>query len=288
MKRNTKQKLQYLIWRFKGIHLYAVDIASCLVVLTVAYIILAMLSHSLRLSMIYYYLKDMQITFWSVLILFVGGWAITLIALGYETGGGILSRLEKDILSCIPWKERRAALRIVKDIVKINKIDFNYRRETKIYAPNSFLSRAVLENMDLRNSNFKNADLHYADLRDSKLSWSNFDHANMVETNMRGADLAHANLQCADLTKADLSGATLWGANLDGAILVDTKLKGADLTWAQLEGASVNTEDFIEDLKNWKWSGYEHVKKVYFISQEQTDNGNKILKLRRNLKPIVS
>jgi pentapeptide repeat protein len=92
-----------------------------------------------------------------------------------------------------------------------------------IQLPRAGMTRANLNAVDARNSNFQGADLSYANLHSG-----NFRGSNLSGANLRDADLGDA-----DLCSADLSGASLQGATLDEAELGNADLR--DVKWQQLK-----------------------------------------------------
>jgi hypothetical protein len=85
------------------------------------------------------------------------------------------------------------------------------------------LTRANLNAVDARNSNFRSADLTAADLRSANFRGSNLQNARLI-----GADLTDADLNSANLTGADLA-----GANLDNADLRNSDLR--NLRWQEIQ-----------------------------------------------------
>ena len=95
------------------------------------------------------------------------------------------------------------------------------------------LSRAYLQNVNLRY-----ADLRYANLSGSDLQKANLQFADLSDADLSDADLIYANLSSSDLQSADLSDADLSDANLQGAKLRYANLQGAELSNADLSATN--------------------------------------------------
>lgn len=100
------------------------------------------------------------------------------------------------------------------------------------------LDLANLRGADLSKADMSGADLSLADLCSAKLGRANLSYAelfkaNLTKAKLRHADLSHADLSQADLTGADLTLANLAGARLTGALVTAEQLASA----ASLEGA---------------------------------------------------
>jgi hypothetical protein len=103
----------------------------------------------------------------------------------------------------------------------------------------AILNDANLQEAILNDTNLQGADLDIANLQGAHLSDAKMQGARLDIANLQGADLSDANLQGADLSDANLQGADLSDANLQGADLTDANLQGADLTDANLQGADL-------------------------------------------------
>lgn len=157
--------------------------------------------------------------------------------------------------------------------------DTNFTLEELLKREPIDLSRAMLQQVDLRNRNLEGANFAGADLRGANLSGSlvrgaNFQGADLstktlhgkvhdsgyriLSTNLRGADLSKANFEFASMNRIDLRKATLVGAklinadldkaslgqaNLQGAILRKARLTNATFSGAQLFGADLSGTD---------------------------------------------
>ena len=109
------------------------------------------------------------------------------------------------------------------------------------------LSRAQLQEIDLRGqdlhgvklfrANLSQIDLDLANLSGADLSKADLNGADLSLANLSGAKLGRANLAYAELFKANLSKTKLRNADLSHADLSQADLSGADLTMANLSGA---------------------------------------------------
>jgi len=100
------------------------------------------------------------------------------------------------------------------------------------------LSRADLEDEDLRYLNLKEAALRGAVLDGSDLRYTDLKEATLRGASLKNADLRHANLKEADLSEARLEGADLRKANLKEAQLEIANFDGCDLRDVDLHEAS--------------------------------------------------
>ena len=111
--------------------------------------------------------------------------------------------------------------------------------------PFAHLSRASLDDANLRY-----ADLRGADFTDASMKKTDLSHGDL-----RGADLSGADLQSADLGSANLRKATLWNARLEHANLSNAELQAAvldrtsavnaDFRGAKLGEAKLNGANFL-------------------------------------------
>lgn len=155
------------------------------------------------------------------------------------------------------------------------------------------LSGADLKETNLWGANLNNANLNEADLRRSNLSWAelngiklrlaNLDGADLTNAQLRRADLSGATLQWAkaggvmlneaNLTGVDLKGTVLARANLSEASLIEANLGKVNLNEAILAGAklaktSVETEDWLEKLNEWRIAGAGEIQAGYRIADD--------------------
>lgn len=125
------------------------------------------------------------------------------------------------------------------------------------------LTYAILDSIDLSDSNLRGADLRFADLRKAILGsffenpdWEDVyfvdedlsDYSNSQKPDLLGADLRGVWLMEADLRDAYLSGAYLMDANFGWADLRDADLYyslliGADLSFSNLRNSNLSSSD---------------------------------------------
>ena len=104
------------------------------------------------------------------------------------------------------------------------------------------LSRANLQQSDLRHATFAEMNLSHANMVGVKLVGCYLSRSSLHKADMRATDMSGCHVESADLTEAsvgsemravelsrtNLSNATLLAANLEGAVLQNTDLTGAD------------------------------------------------------------
>jgi len=121
------------------------------------------------------------------------------------------------------------------------------------------LSRAVLVDVTLRQTNFIRANLHKATfspsppLYDCVLREVNLSDVDLTQVTLEGKDLTAANFSGSSLQRSDLSKSTLLFAQLEGADLRDSRMNGADLRGANLRradlrGASLQRVNMIQTI----------------------------------------
>lgn len=148
---------------------------------------------------------------------------------------------------------REVRLRLVGDRVQTSEVlDFvntsRQRKWPRFWEHNQAdLSRAQLQEIDLRGQDLRGVklfradlshiDMDLADLSGADLSKADMNGADLSLANLSGAKLGRANLAYAELFKANLSKTKLRNADLSHADLTDADLRGADLTNANLSGA---------------------------------------------------
>jgi uncharacterized protein YjbI with pentapeptide repeats len=98
-----------------------------------------------------------------------------------------------------------------------------------------------LERPDLSRANLQEIDLRGQDLQDVIFFRADFTNASLDEAGLIGADLTMAKLQGANLLGAKLNLAILNGADLSRA-----KLRTADLRWTHLAEANLSGADLME------------------------------------------
>jgi uncharacterized protein YjbI with pentapeptide repeats len=168
---------------------------------------------------------------------------------------GILANTYLDSRRARRERTREVWLRLVGNRVQSSEvteyIQLNRRRRWPRFWEFSHpdLSRAHLEEIDLRGKDMSYVNLFRADFSHADLDYVNFSHADLSKADMSNADLSGANLNSARLGRADLSYADLYRANLRGAKLSNANLShahlgkadltGADLTKANLTGANL-------------------------------------------------
>lgn len=113
------------------------------------------------------------------------------------------------------------------------------------------LSKASLNNInlkgvDLSEANLSNIDLSKANLNRANLNGANLSYAVLSGAKLNKADLGNANLSRADLSGIDLSEAMLGSANLSGADLSGSYLSEANFIKAYLSEADLNRADLSE------------------------------------------
>ncbi|MCW5316373.1 endoribonuclease L-PSP [Nostoc sp. KVJ3] len=120
--------------------------------------------------------------------------------------------------------------------------------------------RAVLKNVDLRNTDLIQIDLSNADLTGANFKGADLSKANLTEAIINGTDFSKACLTAANLSKvngtfiligsrpqrvlqpaANFSGANLSNVNLSGANLINANLSHANLDKANLSHANLNS-----------------------------------------------
>lgn len=163
-------------------------------------------------------------------------------------------------------RTRTISIMRVLDMRRNNLVIQFLREADLINTPNSILTGARMEDMNLpkvnlfetnlqdvklpkanlRDSYFSKANLQSAflleaDLRNSNLEDANLQHAILISANLQGANLKHANLQHALLIGANLQEANLFKANLQEVILFKANLQDANL-----EGAEVTDEQLAK------------------------------------------
>jgi uncharacterized protein YjbI with pentapeptide repeats len=114
--------------------------------------------------------------------------------------------------------------------------------------PTSFdLSKALLDDANLKGSIIENVNLRKAQLRNANLYGAYAFGVNLSKTDLRNADLRGADLSAANLRGADLRGADLRGAFLTaGADLTNANLEGANLNGANLFTANLTGANFTD------------------------------------------
>ena len=162
------------------------------------------------------------------------------------------------------------------------------------------LSGANLKNADLRGANFWGADLREADLSGVDLRRADLGWADLNEVKMKGADLSGAIFTDAKLKKADLSGAFMKWANLRGAVLHEANLAGvvlyetdlskanlskanlnytyliqanledSNLSGARLNKATVNEDNWLEKLNEWRITGAKEIQERYKVVENDS------------------
>lgn len=133
-----------------------------------------------------------------------------------------------------------------------------------------YLKRANLFGAQLSNIDMPDADVSYADL------WkANLQGANLQNINFKGAQLSNANLTRADLKGGQLEQAILTKAILDGAFLENTQLKNSDMRGVSLNNAHVDSEKWLEELKQLGVLGADLLISTYKVEGPEVDeNGS--------------
>jgi uncharacterized protein YjbI with pentapeptide repeats len=116
------------------------------------------------------------------------------------------------------------------------------------------LTDAVLDKANLVGTFLKKAEMEKVKLRDAKLVEATLNDANLQNSLLKGADFSKSSLENAALNNAILDNANLSGASLRGA-----KLKGASLTNANLQNAKYNGSTQFPDGFNLEGRG------MYFV-----------------------
>jgi uncharacterized protein YjbI with pentapeptide repeats len=166
---------------------------------------------------------------------------------------GILANTWLDARKARRDRLREVRLRLVGDRVQTSEVlDFisigRQRQWPRFWIHNhADLSRAQLQEIDLRGqdlrgvklfrANLSQIDLDLANLSGADLSKADMNGADLSLANLSGAKLGRANLAYAELFKTDLSKTKLRNADLSHADLTQADLSGADLTMANLSGA---------------------------------------------------
>jgi BTB/POZ domain-containing protein KCTD9 len=99
------------------------------------------------------------------------------------------------------------------------------------------LTGAVLVSANLSSAYLIGASLYEANLSSARLQYANLWEANLLKTNFEGADLSNANMESVNCAEADFSSALLAGANLQAANLSRANLLGAVLDEVNMSGA---------------------------------------------------
>lgn len=134
---------------------------------------------------------------------------------------------------------------------------------------NVYLKRANLFGAQLSNIDMPDADLSYADLWNANLKGANLKNSNFAGTQLNSAILTNA-----DLKGAQLEGATLTKAVLDGAFLENTQLANSDMRGASLINVHVDSEDWLEDLKEANVLGADQLIATYQVQGPESDENN--------------
>jgi len=128
------------------------------------------------------------------------------------------------------------------EILRAGRRTWNaWRKQAEQLAPN--LSKARLNEADLKGYNLSNADLRLAQLRKAKLDDADLHESRMNFANLSGASLQRARVWLANLSQAVLSGANLRHADLRATSLRRAVLRGADFTGANLRLVSMAKAD---------------------------------------------
>lgn len=135
---------------------------------------------------------------------------------------------------------------------------------------NVYLKRANLFGAQLANIDMPDADLSYADLWNANLTG-----ANLKNSDFTGSQLNNAMLTNADLKGAQLNGATLIKAVLDGAFLEKTQLANSDMRGVSLINVHVDSEDWLEELKEANVLGADELIATYQVQGPESDEDNK-------------
>jgi len=166
---------------------------------------------------------------------------------------GILANTWLDARRARRERLREVRLRLVGDRVQTSEVlDFintgRQRQWPRFWVhSHADLSRAQLQEIDLRGqdlhgvklfrANLSHIDLDLANLSGADLSKADMNGADLSLANLSGAKLGRANLAYAELFKTNLSKTKLRNADLSHADLSQADLSGADLTLANLSGA---------------------------------------------------
>ncbi len=180
------------------------------------------------------------------------------------------------------------------------------------------LARLNLRGIDLMGANLRDAVLNHVDLRDSDLRGANLWGAQMKRANLTGVDMRRADVRWADMEEATLryalldgadlsdalmrgvdmeearfqfgiiNGAMLYGANLvktdflktsmvridvsevnlSMANLQRTDLTEANFSGVKLEGVALQEEDWISKLAEWKVAGASVIRNEYIVTKD--------------------
>lgn len=110
----------------------------------------------------------------------------------------------------------------------------------------SVSSKALLQPLNLRETNLIGIKLDYAELSMANLSHVSWKNSSLRDANLRGVNLEYAHLEESNLTNANLQGANLIGAVLDMSDLQGVNLTKASLEGAQLKGAILEKADLSD------------------------------------------
>lgn len=140
------------------------------------------------------------------------------------------------------------------------------------------MKRANLTGVDMRRADVRWADMEEVTLRYALLDGADFSDALMREADMRevkfqfgeinGAMLYQANLWKADFLKTDMIKVDLSLANLTMANLQRTDLTDASFEGANLFGVAVQEEDWLEKLAQWKVTGREAIREQNIVTKD--------------------
>ncbi len=132
---------------------------------------------------------------------------------------------------------------------------------SNVYAPNSDIAGAFLEDAKLNSSVFSDSDFTEAVFGGANLSGSEFDEARFDRANLRGADLraadfSHAKFRGADLTGVDVKYLEFRAADFTGAMLVGTDFRYANLQSAIFVNSNLRRANLRSSQKYVLRSGY--------------------------------
>jgi uncharacterized protein YjbI with pentapeptide repeats len=133
-------------------------------------------------------------------------------------------------------------------IAIFNQSNFDYAELTGTYLVKAFLNNvqmreANLERTDLSNASLKSADMQRIDGRRAIFFHTTLDGADLSFADLRGCNFESAKLRTAIINYTNLSGANLRKVDLDGAELKETNLRAADLDRAKMKGANLTLTD---------------------------------------------
>ncbi|MBY0433248.1 MAG: pentapeptide repeat-containing protein [Cyclobacteriaceae bacterium] len=198
-----------------------------------------------------YYLRDFD-TFWAQILAEAHGMIFDIAIIGIllfwlNQNGEMRQRIRayKDEIDDFRLLESdQAAFRTVGNIKRLNRHKIHEINLVNCYLSRSLLNYINLKGSNLNSANLSNASLLETNLENARLNQTNLENANLNQANLKGSYASGANFKDAFLIKTQFENAFLIKTNFSNAYLMEANMRNSYLMGADFENASLYKADF--------------------------------------------